>query len=80
MDAADETARDGNGTRLTFAGIGVYRAELLDGHAPGRFPITPLLRAAMRQGRIGGEYYRGRWADIGTPGRLDELEASFVIK
>jgi len=73
----DEQARDDSAPRLTFAGIGVYRAELLDGHAPGRFPITPLLRAAMRQGRIGGEYYRGRWADIGTPGRLDELEASF---
>lgn len=76
----DEPESNGNGPRLTFAGIGVYRAELLDGQAPGRFPITPLLRAAMRQGRIGGEYYRGRWADIGTPGRLDELEASFVIK
>ena len=76
----DEPESNGNGPRLTFAGIGVYRAELLDGQPPGRFPITPLLRAAMRQGRIGGEYYRGRWADIGTPGRLDELEASFVIK
>jgi MurNAc alpha-1-phosphate uridylyltransferase len=76
----DDQTRNDDEPRVTFAGIGIYRAELLDGRSPGRFGITPLLRAAMRQGRIGGEYYRGRWADIGTPGRLDELEASFVIK
>lgn len=75
----DEDARDDAGARLTFAGIGVYRAELLGGQSAGCFGITPLLRVAMRQGRIGGAYYRGRWADIGTPGRLDELEASFKI-
>ena len=67
---------DEENPRLTFAGIGVYCAALLTGQNAGRFGITPRLRAAMRQGKIGGEYYRGRWADIGTRDRLDELEAS----
>jgi len=58
---------------LTFAGIGVYRPELLRGHAPGKFGITPILRAAMREGAVSGEHYRGAWSDVGTPQRLAEL-------
>ncbi|HZP65058.1 MAG TPA: nucleotidyltransferase family protein [Rudaea sp.] len=61
--------------RLTFAGVGVYRPELVAAHAPGRFPIAPLLRAAMRAGRVTGTHHRGAWNDIGTPERLRELNA-----
>ena len=73
-------------TRLTFAGIGVYRRELLEGwrgivgDAPGanetppRFKLAPLLRAAMRSGRATGEHHRGRWTDVGTPERLTQLD------
>ena len=73
-------------SRLTFAGIGVYRRELLDGwrgivgDAPGanetppRFKLAPLLRAAMRSGRATGEHHRGRWTDVGTPERLTQLD------
>jgi MurNAc alpha-1-phosphate uridylyltransferase len=59
--------------RLTFAGIGVYRPELLSAHAPGKFSIVPILRAAMREAKISGEHYQGDWSDIGTPQRLAEL-------
>lgn len=61
--------------RLTFAGIGVYRPELLDGHVAGKFSIVPLLRAAMRTKKITGEHHRGEWSDIGTPARLAEVDA-----
>jgi MurNAc alpha-1-phosphate uridylyltransferase len=61
------------GEKLTFAGIGVYRPALLDRHAPGRFSLIPLLRAAMREARVSGEHFGGRWSDIGTPQRLAEL-------
>lgn len=60
--------------KLTFSGIGVYRRALFEDCAPGRFPLVPVLRAAMGQGRVGGEYYGGRWRDVGTPARLAELE------
>jgi MurNAc alpha-1-phosphate uridylyltransferase len=63
------------GEKLTFAGIGVYRAELLAGHPPGKFGIVPVLRAAMRANRISGGHFRGAWSDIGTPQRLAELDA-----
>jgi MurNAc alpha-1-phosphate uridylyltransferase len=66
----------GEGGKLTFAGISVYRAELLAGQAPGKFGITPILRAAMRAGRVTGSHHRGEWFDIGTPQRLAELQTT----
>jgi MurNAc alpha-1-phosphate uridylyltransferase len=74
-------------SKLTFSGIGVYRPALFDGwrsvigDAPGaaenppRFRLAPLLRAAMADGRVTGEYHRGRWTDVGTPERLAQLDA-----
>jgi len=73
-DSEELAATRGSGVRLTFAGIGVYRPELLDGQAPGKYSIVPLLRAAMRTGRVSGEHFRGRWSDVGTPQRLDDLD------
>ena len=73
-------------SKLTFAGIGVYRPTLFDdwrdiiGDAPGvnetpsRFKLAPLLRAAMARGGVTGEHHRGRWTDVGTPERLAELD------
>ena len=73
-DSEELAATRGSGVRLTFAGIGVYRPELLDGQAPGKYSIVPLLRAAMRTGRVSGEHFRGRWSDVGTSQRLDDLD------
>lgn len=61
-------------TRLTFSGIGVYHRDLFRGCQPGRFPLAPLLRAAMERGEVTGEHYTGRWHDIGTRERLAELD------
>ena len=74
------------GTKLTFSGIGVYRASLLAGWRevigdipgtnddPPRFRLAPLLRAAMARGAVSGEHHRGLWTDVGTPQRLGELD------
>jgi MurNAc alpha-1-phosphate uridylyltransferase len=63
------------GERLTFSGVGVYRAELFRGCTDGVFKLAPLLRAAAREGRVSGELHRGRWLDIGTPERLAQLDS-----
>ena len=64
------------GERLTFAGIGFYRPRLFESCAPGRFPLAPLLRTAIRTGRTSGEYFRGRWVDVGTVERLAEARSA----
>jgi MurNAc alpha-1-phosphate uridylyltransferase len=53
----------------------VYRPELFDGCTDGIFKLAPLLRAAARAGRLGGDIHAGAWLDIGTPERLAELDA-----
>ncbi len=78
---------DEGASRLTYAGIGVYRPALLAnwrdviGGAPGseldppRFKLVPLLQAAMPRGLVHGQYHSGRWVDVGTPARLAQLDA-----
>lgn len=60
--------------RLTFSGVGVYRAALLDGCSDGIFKLAPLLRAAARDRRVSGEVHTGAWLDIGTTERLAQLD------
>lgn len=62
------------GERLTFSGVGLYHPRLFDGCEPGAFSLAPLLRRAMAAGEVSGEHYRGRWFDIGTPERLEQLD------
>jgi len=61
--------------KLTFSGIGVYQPALF-AHIPRgtKAPLAPLLRAQIALGKIGGEHYTGRWVDVGTPQRLEQLD------
>ena len=79
----------GGGQKLTFSGIGVYRPSLLEGWretvdgdpgSPPRFRLAPLLRAAMARGAVTGEHHRGRWTDVGTPQRLEELDRNLRMQ
>lgn len=64
-----------DGARLTFSGIGLYQPALfahLDRNA--KAPLAPLLREQIALGRVSGEHHPGRWVDVGTPQRLEELD------
>jgi MurNAc alpha-1-phosphate uridylyltransferase len=88
LDANGHVHDTGAGPRLTFAGLGVYRPSLLAGWrqavgdtegadaAPPRFKLAPLLRAAMARSAMHGQHHRGRWTDVGTPQRLQALDAA----
>jgi MurNAc alpha-1-phosphate uridylyltransferase len=71
---SDAEVHAGGEPRLTFSGLGLYHPDLFADTPDGRFPLAPLLRKAMRDGRVSGEYYSGKWLDIGTPQRLAELD------
>jgi len=73
--------------RLTFAGIGLYHPRLFadlvrdlahdaaaDANPPAPAALAPLLKAAMRAGRVAGTHYNGDWLDVGTPQRLVALD------
>ena len=60
--------------RYTFSGIGYYRPELFAALTYGKNPLAPLLRTAMQQGHVSGEWFGGDWRDIGTPERLATLD------
>lgn len=71
---SDGLVKDGLQSAYTYSGIGVYHPELFAACRPGKAPLAPLLRAAMRDNRVSGEFYPGFWSDIGTPQRLKEID------
>ncbi|SAH92438.1 nucleotidyl transferase [Bordetella ansorpii] len=79
LRADGRVADDASAPRLTFAGIGIYRPRLFDGLPAGQpARLAPLLRHAMARGAVLATHHTGRWVDVGTPERLDELDASLV--
>jgi MurNAc alpha-1-phosphate uridylyltransferase len=71
--------------RFTYSTIGLYHRALFDAPwcsvAPGnpqgvKLALAPLLRAAMDQGQVSAELYTGDWTDVGTPERLQQLNAA----
>ena len=68
----------GDGERLTFSGIGVYRPEFFASVGPGeRRALGPMLHADVARGEVSGERFEGLWMDIGTPERLEQLRTLF---
>jgi MurNAc alpha-1-phosphate uridylyltransferase len=72
-------------TKGTFGNIGIYRPELFAECKPGRFRLGDLLKKAIHEEKLTGEYYRGLWHNIGTAEdlceingvKLDALSAAF---
>ncbi len=63
--------------KLTFSGIGIYHRDLFkDVELDVPTKLAPLLREAMAKNRVSGEKYAGPWHDVGTPQRLQELNAA----
>lgn len=70
--------------RQTYGTIALLRAELFaapwcdipPGNPEGRrVPLVSLLRRAMAAGQVSASQYTGRWTDVGTPARLERLNA-----
>ena len=64
--------------QYTYSGIGYYSPKLFEGVAYGKSSTIPLLRAAMKEGKVTGELFEGEWLDIGTPERLELLNSELM--
>ena len=63
--------------KLTFSGIGIYHKDLFEKLQYGvAAKLAPLLIQAMEENKVSGEKYLGPWHDVGTPQRLQELNAT----
>ena len=67
--------------RYTYSTTGLFRQALFDSLPAGnpqgiKLPLAPLLRAAMDRGQVSAELYTGPWTDVGTPQRLQALNAA----
>lgn len=61
---------------FTFSGLSILRPAFFNDSPDGPFPIAPLWRQAIAEGRASGEFYGGRWCDVGTEKRLKLLESN----
>ena len=66
--------RESGDPKLTYSGIGVFSHTLFANRPAKVFELGPLLRSAIQQDRVSGEYYPGVWYDIGTPERLEMID------
>ena len=60
--------------KYTFAGVSVLSPQLFADLPAGKAPLAPLLRQAITEQLVTGEYHTGAWVDVGTPERLQALD------
>ena len=75
-----QTATNPEADALTYAGIGVFTPAMFRDIADGtRAPLRPWLERSITAGRALGDHHRGRWFDIGTPARLEDLDRLLTL-
>jgi N-acetyl-alpha-D-muramate 1-phosphate uridylyltransferase len=76
--------KDAGHPLYTYSTIGLYKHALFAppfcdvplGNPQGlKAALAPLLRAAMDVGLVSAELFTGEWTDVGTPERLEQLNA-----
>jgi MurNAc alpha-1-phosphate uridylyltransferase len=66
---------------LTFSGVGLYHPDLFASIRCGQpAKLAPLLRNAIAENKATAEHYQGVWHDIGTPERLNALNAKLQLR
>lgn len=79
--AANSPWLNSTGTeQFTFSGIALYHPDFFSEVPVGPQKLAPFLRQAMARQQVSGELFRGYWADIGTPERLQQADEVFVLQ
>lgn len=68
---------DGHGT-FTFAGVSVLHPPMIYTFPDARrkFPLREVFAWALTQKKMRAQVYSGLWSDVGTPARLQALQAT----
>lgn len=61
-------------TMYTFSGIGIYSAKFFIEQEPGITPLAPIIRKKCQDNLVSGQLHTGRWTDVGTIERLQDLD------
>lgn len=72
--SADGLLSASGADKLTFTGISLLHRRLFDGLDDSAGKLGPVLRNAMKSGKVRGLHHRGQWVDVGTPARLIKLD------
>ncbi|HET7174549.1 MAG TPA: nucleotidyltransferase family protein [Gammaproteobacteria bacterium] len=62
--------------KLTYSGIGVYKADFFKECRAGKFKLLPLMESAMAMEALSGEFYGGLWSDVGNPENIEVLKVT----
>ena len=68
-----------SGQRLTYSGIGIFRAEPFYASKETVFPLRDVLFPLLYQNRLTGQRWDGYWSDVGTPARLSQAETDIRV-
>ncbi len=75
-DGVVQWPRSGQRTQtFTYSGIAIVRRSMFSNARQSVFPLTQILAEQIEAGCITGEVFRGRWHDVGSPQRLDEVRS-----
>lgn len=65
--------------KLTYANIAVLDPTLFQQAPEGSFPLSLILKQAIEQQLLTGEFYEGYWDNIGTAQQLQELNQKLDV-
>ena len=65
-------------TMYTFSGIGLYNKTFFAEQESGPTPLAPIIRKKCQDNLVSGQLHTGRWTDVGTLERLQELEGQLT--
>jgi len=66
--------KNSDNTMYTFSGIGIYSPKFFAEQESGPTPLAPIIRDKCQEDLVSGQLHTGRWTDVGTIERLQELE------
>ena len=69
----DENQNCHSGADYTFSGAAVYDSRCFEGYAVEKRPLKPFFDEWGNSGRLKGSLLEGRWFDVGTVQRLEDV-------